>query len=134
MRSSGSLRAIDRTGISSRYLTSPGHGAKFVPPRPVIGITLKPKRIKIYATLETSQAGRLGSSPDRAGGGMDCLRAELGRRARAGLPEPTRERQTARLVALDERQHHQGRHQARPGMDEARGCSLSSIRLTTMRS
>src|ERR1039458_530661 len=52
--------------------------------------------------------------------------AEPGRPDRAGFPKSAQQRQAARLVALDERQHHQGRDQARPGMDERRGNSRFS--------
>ena len=45
-------------------------------------------------------------------------RSEFERRTGAGIREPTSLRQATGMVALDEWQHHQRRHQARFGVDE----------------
>ena len=66
---------------------------------------------------EACGAGRF----DRSGRGVYDPGPGSGRRAGEGLSKSSGQRQAARLVALDERQHHQGRNQARPGVDEAGG-------------
>jgi hypothetical protein len=60
--------------------------------------------------------------------------ARGGRRARERLHHPSAVSEATRVVALDERQHHQRGHQARSGVDAARGDRrLPELRRVTLR-